>query len=394
MSAAPQCVSIGDVATIERGIVEAGQIKSGSLYVGLENIEAGGRLINVHPVDNGELASSKFAFTPHHVLFGKLRPYLAKIARPDFEGICSTDILPVLPGPTLDRRYFAWFLLTPEVVSLAASRATGANLPRLSPKALARLQIPLPPLPEQRRIADILDKADALRIKRRTAIQKLDELTQSVFLDMFGDPQVNSKRFPVKVLPEFYVNSADGTKCGPFGSALKKHEFVQDGVPVWNMDNIDDRGRMMLPCRMCITPHKFRQLASYAVRDGDVIISRAGTVGKMCVVSAGLPESIISTNLIRVRFGTGLLPLYFVSLMTYCKGRVGRLKTGPDGAFTHMSTRILDTLKFPYPPPALQKRFVETAQSIEAQTCAFGSQAAELDELFASLQHRAFHGEL
>ncbi len=145
---------------------------------------------------------------------------------------------------------------------------------------------------------------------------------------------------------------------------------------------------------MWITAQKFRQLQSYAIRDGDVIISRAGTVGKMCVVSAGYPKSIISTNLIRVRFGPDLLPLYFVSLMTYCKGRVGRLETSPDGAFTHMSTRILDTLRFPYPPLELQKRFSKTVNSIGVQMHAFGSQLAELERLFASLQQRAFRGEL
>ncbi len=144
MSAA-KTVALSDVAVIEREIIDSTAIKTGTLYVGLENIESGGRFVGVRPVDAGELASSKFAFTPQHLLYGKLRPYLAKIARPDFEGICSTDILPVLPGPDLDRSYLAWLLLAPEMVALANSRATGANLPRLSPTALAELRIPLPP---------------------------------------------------------------------------------------------------------------------------------------------------------------------------------------------------------------------------------------------------------
>src|SRR5206468_11370643 len=111
-------VALQDVASIERDIVEPSAIKAGTLFVGLENIESGGRFVNVRPVNSGELASSKFVFTPRHVLYGKLRPYLAKIARPDFEGICSTDILPVLPGPEVDRGYLSWLLLTPEMVAL------------------------------------------------------------------------------------------------------------------------------------------------------------------------------------------------------------------------------------------------------------------------------------
>jgi type I restriction enzyme S subunit len=124
-------VSLSEVAVIERDIVDPAAIEAGTTYVGLENIESGGRFVGVRPVDAGELASSKFAFTPQHLLYAKLRPYLAKIARPDFDGICSTDILPVLPGPDVDRAYLAWLLLRPEMVALASSRATGANLPRL-----------------------------------------------------------------------------------------------------------------------------------------------------------------------------------------------------------------------------------------------------------------------
>ena len=142
----PKQVALHDVAVIERDIVNPTAIETGTLYVGLENIQTGGRFVGVRPVDAGELASSKFAFTPQHLLYGKLRPYLAKIARPDFEGICSTDILPILPGPDLDHSYLAWLLLTPQMVALASSRATGANLPRLSPSALAELKITLPPI--------------------------------------------------------------------------------------------------------------------------------------------------------------------------------------------------------------------------------------------------------
>jgi len=114
----------------------------------------------------------------------------------------------------------------------------------------------------------------------------------------------------------------------------------------------------------------------------------------MCVASAGVPESIISTNLIRVRFGPYLLPIYFVSLMTYCKGRVSRLKTGPDGAFTHMSTGILDKLNFPYPPLDLQRRFASIVEAAERQKAKMRAHLDELDTLFASLQSRAFKGEL
>jgi type I restriction enzyme S subunit len=271
----------------------------------------------------------------------------------------------------------------------------GTTLKNLSlAAAVKHVDVPMPDKATQLRIAEILDEADALRAKRGTAVAQLDALTRSVFLDIFGDPLINPKTFPIRRLAEFYVNQAEGTKCGPFGSALKKSELVSGGIAVWNMDNIDPSGRMTMPFRMWIPESKYRKLEAYAVADGDVIVSRAGTVGKMCVVSTGGARSIISTNLIRLRFGADLLPLYFVSLMTHCRGRVGRLKTGADGAFTHMNTGILDTLKFPYPPLGLQRQFAAIVEVIEACKLRQATQLAELDSLFTTLQRLAFRGEL
>ena len=259
---------------------------------------------------------------------------------------------------------------------------------------LQATEVSLPPLETQQRIVELLDRAQALIDKRKEQIGLMDQLIQSLFYDMFGDPVTNPKKFPVKYLKKFYINHKDGTKCGPFGSALKKDEYVSSGVPVWNMDNISKNGEMIKPFRMWITKDKFKQLTSYSVKTGDVIISRAGTVGKMCVAKMSHENSIISTNLIRVRFGDKLLPFYFVGLMTFCKERIGRLKTGTDGAFTHMSTGILDKLSFPYPPINLQNTFAERAQQSKAQKAKMTTSLRELEDNFNALMQRAFKGEI
>jgi type I restriction enzyme S subunit len=139
---------------------------------------------------------------------------------------------------------------------------------------------------------------------------------------------------------------------------------------------------------------KYKKLQKYNAINGDIIISRAGTVGKMCVVKNNYNKSIISTNLIRLRLNKDLLPLYFVSLMVYCKGRVGRLRTGPDGSFTHMNTTILDKLSFPYPQIELQTQFYQYAQKTEALKSKYQSSLLELENLYGSLTQRAFSGKL
>lgn len=204
-------VRLREVAKIDRRGVDPAHIQTGTKYLGLENIESGGRILGVQTVRNGEIASSKFKFDSTHVLYGKLRPYLAKIALPDFEGICSTDILPIVPGEDLDRRYLAYFLKKPSTVDLATYRSTGANLPRLSPSALAEFKIPLPVISEQKRIADILDKSKEIEEKYLMSAAFAEELIRAKFLEMFGHPVHNPKKMKTIPLGEIIrVSSGQG----------------------------------------------------------------------------------------------------------------------------------------------------------------------------------------
>jgi type I restriction enzyme S subunit len=109
-------VPLGEVATVERDGIDPTSIQSGSRYVGLEHIDSSGA-VQQQIVQNGDLASTKFVFGPDHILFGKLRPYLRKIARPEFDGVCSTDIIPIRPGPNVDRGYLFHFLRLDDVVN-------------------------------------------------------------------------------------------------------------------------------------------------------------------------------------------------------------------------------------------------------------------------------------
>jgi len=270
----------------------------------------------------------------------------------------------------------------------------GAGLKHISKKYIENLSIPILPFDSQNKIVAVLDKATSLVSKREETIKLLDELLRATFLDMFGDPKVNPYNFSIKLLSDFYIDKKNGTKCGPFGSALKKEEYKEQGVPVWNMDNISKDGKFIAIPNLFIDIHKFKKLENYSVFNNDIIISRAGTVGKMCVVNSEYPNSIISTNLIRVRFNDRLLPSYFVALMLYCKGGIGRLKKGGDGAFTHMSTGVLDSLEFPYPSIELQKKFELKQIQFNFITAKLKSSLSELESLFKSLIQKIFKGEL
>ncbi|MDG1333025.1 MAG: restriction endonuclease subunit S [Crocinitomicaceae bacterium] len=293
-----------------------------------------------------------------------------------------------------DSKYVMYGINSPIIRSQIGSQVTGTTRQRITRKKIGEIDLPLPPLETQKKIASILDAADAYRQKTKALLEKYDELTQSFFLEMFGDPVTNPKGFDIRILKDFYLNEKEGTKCGPFGGALKKDEFVDEGIAVWNMDNISKKGKLLNDIQLWISEDKYYSLESYSVKNDDIIISRAGTVGKMCVVKTSHKKSIISTNLIRLRLNKNtLLPVFFTIAMTYFKERIGRLKTGAEGGFTHMNTGVLNELKFPYPPINLQNQFAERVLQIETQKAQAQQSLEKAEELFNSLLQRAFKGE-
>ena len=300
--------------------------------------------------------------------------------------------LQVLDRDVADRDYLYWALGSIDYDRLVDRAAKGKTLNKAKLKIL---QVPLPPLAEQKRIARILDAADALRAKRREALAQLDTLLQSTFLDMFGDPVTNPMGWRVGRLEDYFSKTRAGTCCGPFGSALKKREYVEDGIPVWGIDNVKPN-QFIQDRSLFITPTKFAELRRYSVEPGDILISRAGTVGRMCVAARTVEQSIIGSNLIRLTLDPGAMsPVYFTSLYTFCGERLPGLRaSGDNRSYSFLNTTKLKSLVVPLPPLDLQLRFAAFVESVEEQKGRQRAHLAELNTLFSSLQFRAFRGDL
>lgn len=167
-----------EVVTFDRAVISPQQAGARQ-YVGLEDVQPDGSLS--WKEDQRLPVSDKFAFDRGHILYGKLRPYLRKVARPAFDGMCSTDILPLRPKGNVSRDYLYHYLRTEEFAQQATARSAGVNLPRISPSVLAEFPVALPTtLSEQCRIAAILDKADAIRTRRRAALADADALARAL----------------------------------------------------------------------------------------------------------------------------------------------------------------------------------------------------------------------
>lgn len=186
-----------------------------------------------------QVAKGYTSFASGDVLVAKITPCFenGKIAQTRLSkpiGFGSTEFHVVRPRPgKLDGRYAHHFLRLENVRTAGERRMTGSGGQRRVPENyLAKLQIPLPQLPEQRRIAAVLDKADELRAKRRAALAELDTLTQSIFLEMFGDPYRNPKKWPQVRL--------DGVCSLVNGRAFKPEEWEAEGLPIIRIQNLND----------------------------------------------------------------------------------------------------------------------------------------------------------
>ena len=385
--------ALDSIAILDRQSIHPLEVEAATPYLGLEHLDGDGGIDCIQTVGSASLKSNKFQFSDRHVLFGKLRPYLRKIVRPEFSGVCSTDIIPILPKEGVSRDYLFYFLRTPGTVHLATSRCSGANLPRLGPKQLASFQIPLPPLDEQKRIAGILDAADALRAKRREALVQLDTLLQSTFLDMFGEP-VRSGWTMVTV--ETLASSQSGAiRTGPFGSQLLHSEFVDEGIRVLGIDNaVANEFREGEP--RFITAQKYEELRRYTVRPRDVLITIMGTCGRCAVVPDGICTAINTKHLCCVTLDHGrCLPEFMRAY--FLEHPIARryLERSAKGAImSGLNMGIIKALPIPAAPLDLQRRFAAIVESVEHQKASQRAHLAELDTLFACLQSRAFRGDL
>lgn len=377
--------ALGSVATIDRDGVDPARIEDGTPYVGLENIRSGGGLVDVRSVARGELASTKFRITPDHVLFGKLRPYLAKVARPDFEGICSTDILPIRPGPRLDRDYLAHFLLRPQSVAWATSRSSGANLPRLSPNSLAQMHIPVPPLAEQRRVAGLLDGAEALRAKRGATLALLDSLAQSIFVDMFGDPS-DGTAWPVVPLETLCRRVTDGTHQPP--------KWSPSGHPFLFVANIVT-GEIEFDTVKFISDETHRELTRRCpIEVGDVLYSTVGSYGVPAVVRDAR-KFAFQRHIAHLKPDPALLDSEFLRAML-ASPDVRRQADEAARGIAQKTVNLADIRRFMviHPDMNMQRLFTERAAAVRQARKTYLESRSSLARLFSSLEDRAFRGQL
>ncbi|MCX6980547.1 MAG: restriction endonuclease subunit S [Verrucomicrobia bacterium] len=315
---------------------------------------------------------------------GKAAPALS-----DFDGSFGAFCKVLRPNAKVHPSYFAHFFKTLDYRRRVSALAAGANINNLRNEHLDDMEIPLPPLAEQRRIAEVLDRAEALRAKRRAALAQLDSLTQSLFLDLFGDPATNPKGLPIEPMDKlfsvkhgFAFKSEYFTDAGEF-TLLTPGNFYEGG-------GYRDRGDKQ---KYYVGPMP----TGYTLNKDDLLVAMTEQAPGLLGSPILIPESNKFLHnqrlgLVEVKPGADRLFLFHLFNTPAVRNQIQASSTGTK--VKHTSPSKITAIKIPVPPITLQREFARRVTAVEALKTAQRASLAELDALFATLQHRAFRGEL
>ncbi len=284
----------------------------------------------------------------------------------------------------VDAKYLYHWLKTNQ--RYLQSLGNGATFKEVSKKIVSGVTIPLPPLEEQRRIAAILDKADELRAGRREAIAKLDTLAQSIFIEMFGDPVTN---------PMGWTKRKFGEICDSrLGKMLDKKQQTGEHIrPYLRNQNIRWFSIELSDLQVMDFDEKDRLI--FDLRPGDVMICEGGEPGRAAVWAGQLEDCYFQKALHRARPNDELVRSEYLVWVLWFLSRGGGLSDHITSAtIAHLTGVKLKNVEMIIPPVALQKQFVDRINAVESIRQSHNKWIENGENLFASLQQRAFAGEL
>lgn len=305
---------------------------------------------------------------------------------------CNQAVAIVRTNEDIFRPYLRHWLESNDAQSQMIGATVTGTISNLSLTQIGNLQVPLPLLEEQKRIAEILDRAEELRSKRREAIAQLDTLTQAIFIEMFGDPVSNPKGWDMgKTLgdvAEIVSGITKGRKLN--GKAVRE-------IPYLAVVNVQDR-RLDLTIIKTIEATE-DEIARYKLQVNDLLLTEGGDpdkLGRGTLWNGELPECIHQNHIFRVRITLNLIhPLFLNWLIGSQRGKKYFLKQAKQttGIATINMTQLRG-FSLLIPPLDLQQEFARRVEAIEKLKTTHCASLSELDSLFTSLQHRAFRGEL
>lgn len=303
------------------------------------------------------------------------------------EACGNQSVTGILPSKRHHPEYLYHFFKTQR--KRIFNSAWGGAQPHINQQYVKDYIIPLPQdINDQVRIAFVLDKTETLIAKRKETIRLLDEFVKSVFLDMFGDPVKNEKRWEKKTL-----KSIAAVRIGPFGSLLHREDYVSGGIPLVNPSHIVN-GKIIVDEKVGISILKLNELSSYVLSAGDIVLGRRGEIGRCALVSKDEDGYICGTGSMFIRpvkKNNSVFLLHLISFPTI-KQQLENVALGV--TMKNLNSKVVENLNIITPAISVQDKFAAIIEKAEVVKQQNKDSLNELEDLYASLSQRAFKGEL
>lgn len=357
-------------------------------YVGLEHIEQGtGRLAGCGRAF--EVVSQKSIFHAGDILYGKLRPNLRKVARPDFGGLCSTDIVVFRAKSDAEPDFAFQLLQSDPLVSHAVATAAGTKMPRTHARSVLAFETIIPPRDEQRRIADALRSVDRFVQLTSETLAAAQSAKNAALVAALGDA------WPETTVEELLATTRYPMRSGPFGSALLKSELTTAGIPFLGIDNVQVE-RFVPTYKRFISQEKYRELARYTVYPDDVMVTIMGTVGRCCVVPPHVGTAISSKHVWTLtldaeRYSPALLA-WQINHAPWVLDQLSGSSQG--GIMSAISSGTLRGLVVPLPPSTELREIEQLLLSCNATISALEAELANAETLKAAVMDDLLSGRV
>ena len=359
-------------------------------YVDISGIDRTCKAIAEHQTLSGADAPSRArkAIRKDDVLVSTVRPNLNAVAMvpADLDGhIASTGFCVLRPNrAVIEPRYLFYRTFTPEFVTALTARVRGISYPAVSDKDVKQVEVPLPPLAEQRRIVEILDRADDLRRLRAEADARVNRILPSLFVRMFGDPATNSMHWPIKRIGEMCDIVSGATP------RTERPEFWGGGIPWATPKDLSEHDGWSLDrTARTLTGEGLASCSAAVIPEGSVLLSSRAPIGLVAVAGMPMCTNQGFKNLV---CGLDVDPWY---LFGWCRIRTTYLQSlGRGATFKEISKRIVESIELPLPPMQRQRRFRSRLMNLTSIHRARIQSARRIANLFRVLLGRAFSGSL
>jgi len=334
-------------------------------YVGLEHLDSDSLTIRRWGLPS-DVAATKLRFRAGDIIFGRRRVYQRKLGVPHFDGICSAHAMVLRANTDVVLKEFLPFFMQSDVFMERAKQiSVGSLSPTINWKTLAKEEFALPPLEEQRRIAEVLTCCRGSAEALREAEIKYNAMMHSAVRQRLAD--LEKKTGQGFSIDDFGLPGEAVLKTGPFGSKLKTDYFKETGRPIITIGSLGDDG-LDSSQFFFLAPERVGDFADYETRPGDIVFSRVADVGRCHVIREDERGFVVSSNLIRIRVNPEVVrPVFLWLLLRFSvKTREGiaRLTSQAAGRLL-VNTKTMARLRFALPVPDVQDEVVTFYRSTE-----------------------------